>query len=416
MKKYQIFGGNKLYGRITAESAKNSVLALIAGSLLTDEEVVIENCPKINDVLNMVNILSSLGVKAEFVDDCLIINASSRKGFCVDKELSKKLRTSIYFMGALVGKGGVCQLYLPGGCNIGKRPIDIHIESLKKLGVKVTIKDEQILCQRLNKKGGRVIFPFPSVGATVNVMLASVLTNGTSIIYNCAKEPEIKDLANFLNSMGAKISGAGTSRIEIKGVKKLGGTSYKPISDRIEIGTYLLAGAIAGGEIEICNANMQNIELLAHKISNISCKITYISDIINIKYKQRGFAFNLETGPFPKFSTDLQPQTLAYLCICRGQSVVKETMFENRFSQVSDLIRMGANVKVEGSVAYVNGVSKLKGCVVKAKDLRGGASLVLAGLNADGVTTIEDVEHIERGYFNMAQKLTSLGAKIKVIT
>lgn len=415
MKKYQIFGGNKLYGRINAESAKNSVLALMAGALLTDEEVIIENCPKIIDVLNMVNILSSLGAKAEFNDNRLLINASSRKGFCVEKDLSKKLRTSIYFMGSLIGKGGVAQLYMPGGCDIGERPIDIHINSLKKLGVKVTVKDEQILCQRLNKKGGRVIFPFPSVGATVNVMLASVLTNGTTIIYNCAKEPEIKDLANFLNSMGAKISGAGTSRIEILGVKKLGGTCYKPISDRIEVGTYLLASAIAGGEIEISNANMQNIELLAHKISNISCKITYNSDIIYIKNKQRGFAFNLETGPFPKFSTDLQPQTLAYLSVCRGQSIVKETLFENRFSQVSDLVKMGADVKVVDNVAYVNGVSKLKGCVVKAKDLRGGASLVLASLNADGVTTIEDVEHIERGYFDMAHKLSSLGAKINVI-
>jgi UDP-N-acetylglucosamine 1-carboxyvinyltransferase len=216
--------------------------------------------------------------------------------------------------------------------------------------------------------------------------------------------------------MGAKISGAGTSRIEIVGVKKLGGTCYKPISDRIEMGTYLLAGAIAGGEIEICNANMQNIELLAHKISNISCKITYNSDIINIKYKQKGFAFNLETGPFPKFSTDLQPQTLAYLTVCRGQSVVKETLFENRFSQVSDLIKMGADVKIEGNVAYINGVPSLHGCVVRAKDLRGGASLVLAGLCAEGVTIIEDVEHIERGYLNMPEKLSSLGAKINVIT
>ena len=416
MKKYLITGGKKLYGKVEIESAKNSVLALLAGALLTDEEVIIKNCPKIQDVISMIEILSYLGVKTVFQDKNLVINAKERKGFCVPKNLTEKLRSSIYLMGALVGKNGVAEIAMPGGCKIGARPIDIHINSLKKLGVKITEKDDKLLCQRLSKTGGIIIFPLASVGATVNTILATVLLNGKTIIYNCAKEPEIIDLAKFLNKMGAKISGAGTSRIEIHGVKRLHGTEYTPISDRIEAGTYLLASAITGGEIEIHNGNLENITLLAHKISNISCKIGIKNDIIYTKCMGCRKPFNIETGPFPKFSTDLQSQAMAYLSVCQGQSVIKETLFENRFSQVTQLVKMGANISVQGRVAFITGVPRLVGAQVDANDLRGGASLVLAGLNAEGQTIVNNVEHIERGYLNMVDKLKMLGAEIQLLT
>ena len=412
MAKYKIIGGNTLSGKIHIESAKNSVLALLAGAFLTDEEVIINNCPKIQDVLSMLEILSYLGVKCLFQEDKLIINARHKKGFCVPKILTEKLRSSTYMMGSLLSIYKKAQIYYPGGCNIGKRPIDLHLYAFKKLGALVQIEDEMIKLDKHDDKGGIVIFSFASVGATINTILSAVLLDGKTVIYNCAKEPEIVDLANFLNSMGARISGAGGSRIEIEGVKKLHGTTYTPICDRIELGTYILAGAINGGEIEFYNAKIKNIEILTHKISNISCKITSNNDIIYTKFKGKLNSFNIETGPFPKFPTDLQPQAMVYLCYGNGLSLVRETLFESRFNHVNDLIKMGADITVNGKVAIVNGVGKLTGAKVRAGDLRGGASLVLAGLNAEGTTIVEDCFHIERGYLNMVEKLSSLGANV----
>lgn len=415
MKKYLIEGGKKLSGKVEIESAKNSILALLAGSILTDEEVVIKNCPKINDVLSMIDILSFLGVKCSFNENSLIINAKERKGFCVPENLTKKLRSSTYLMGALLASQGLSKIFFPGGCNIGERPIDIHIDAFKRLGVSVNVEKSFVECKRNNVSGGRVIFSFPSFGATVNVILYSVIGRGKTIIHNCAKEPEIVDLSNFLNSMGAKIKGAGTGRIEIDGVNKLHGIEYKPIADRIEVGTFLLSCAITGGDIEIHNANLQNIQLLTHKISNTSCKIDIKNDIIYANYCGVRESFNVETGPFPAFPTDMQPQTLAYLTVCKGNSFVKEKLFEKRFTQVDDLKKMGADLLVVDNCAFVRGVDKLKGCEVNANDLRGGASLVLASLFADGESLINGVEHVERGYLNFDKKLLHLGARIKTL-
>lgn len=415
MKKYIIDGGVRLSGAVKAESAKNSVLALLAGAVLTDEQVVIKNCPPIIDVLSMIEILSNLGVKCRFEETSLIVDASNRKGFCVEKKLMQKLRSSSYMMGALLATQGRAEICYPGGCKIGERPLDIHLDAFRKTGVIVEENGDNIRLKKVNYDGGRVIFPVASVGATVNIILHSVIGNGKTIIHNCAREPEIVDLGNFLNSMGAKIRGLGQSKIEIEGVKKLHGTEYTPLPDRIEIGTLLLSCAITGGCIEIANANLQNIRLLCHKISNTSCKIDSINDIIYINLKGERNAFNIETGPFPAFPTDLQPQTLAYLTVCNGCSVVKETLFEKRFTQVDDLIKMGADIYLHNNCAYVKGVKGLVGNFVQAKDLRGGASLVIAGLVASGQTIIDGVEHIERGYLNLDKKLLSLGAKIKLM-
>lgn len=416
MKALQILGGRKLDGKIKIESAKNSVLALLSASILTREEVVIKNCAKIQDVVSMVEILEYLGVKSRFDGDNLIVNARTLNGYCVPEKYTKKLRASIYFMGALCGVIGKAKISLPGGCDIGDRPIDLHILSLEQMGFNVSVDNKQTTCQRVQNKDVEIFLKFPSVGATINVILASALGNNKTIINNVAKEPEIVDLANFINSMGGKVVGAGTSRIEIQGVNSLHGTEYKPIPDRIEFGTYLLAAAITCGKTEFEGANLKNVDILINKILNNSCHISIKNDIIYTNFENLGSARSFATGPYPDFPTDLQPQTTAYLSICDGCSVIRETLFEKRFSFVSELSKMGAEIKVNENVAFINGVKNLYGERVVATDLRGGASLLIAGLKAQGQTVVQGVEHIERGYFNVHEKLLNLGADIKLIT
>ena len=416
MKAIQILGGRKLDGKIKIESAKNSVLALLSASILTKEEVVIENCPKIQDVISMLEILAYLGVNSRFENDNLIVNAKTLKGYCVPEKYTKKLRASIYFMGALCGVVGRSKISLPGGCDIGDRPIDLHISSLEQIGCNVSVDDNQTICQRVKNKDAEILLKFPSVGATINVILASALGKNKTIINNVAKEPEIVDLANFINSMGGKIVGAGTSRLEIQGVKRLHGTEYKPIPDRIEFGTYLLATAITCGKTQFDNVNLKNVDILVNKILNNSCHIYKKNDIIYTKFENLGGARSFATGPYPDFPTDLQPQTTAYLSVCDGCSVVKETLFEKRFSFVTELSKMGADIKIKDNVAFINGVKNLYGKRVVATDLRGGASLLIAGLKAQGQTVVQGVEHIERGYYNIHDKLLNLGADIKLIT
>jgi len=412
MEKYLINGGRKLSGKITLQSAKNSVLPIMAGSILTDEQVVIKNCPKIKDVLSMLNILSYLGCSWQFEGDNLILNSSNLGNYSVPKSLASELRSSIFMLGALICRFKKAQIYFPGGCDIGLRPINLHLSSLKQLGVKVSSYNEQIFCSAKQIVGKDIYLDFPSVGATENIILASVLAKGKTQIFNSAKEPEIVDLMNFLNSMGAKIYGAGTSTILIEGVKKLHGTEYTPIPDRIECGTFLLGAAITGGEIELHNCNAKNISLLIHKLCDNTCKINIKNDIIYIKSGKEPKAFSFSTGPYPQFPTDLQAQTMALLSVCQGQSIVEETVFENRFNHVLSLVDMGADIKVKGKRAFIKGVDRLKGTQVRANDLRGGASLVLAGLNAEGQTTVCDIFHIERGYFEFDKKLRLLGADI----
>ena len=412
MEKYLINGGRKLSGKIKLQSAKNSVLPIMAGTLLTDEQVVIKNCPKIKDVLAMLKILSHLGCKWQFEGDNLILNTADAYKYSVPKELANELRSSIFMLGGLISRFKKAQIYYPGGCDIGLRPIDLHLSSLKKLGVKTSEFDGQIFCTANEIVGNDIHLNFPSVGATENIILASVLGKGKTQIFNSAKEPEIVDLMNFLNSMGAKIYGAGTSTILIEGVESLHGTEYTPIPDRIECGTYLLATAITGGEIELENCNAKNISVLIHKLCDNTCKISINNDIIYIKSGIEPKSFSFSTGPYPLFPTDLQAQTMSLLTVSKGNSVVVENVFEKRFSHVASLIEMGADITVKGKRAYIKGVDRLYGAHVFAKDLRGGAALVLAGLNAEGQSIVENVEHIERGYFELDKKFKSLGADI----
>ncbi len=415
MDKYLINGGRKLSGKIKVQSAKNAVLPIMAGAILTDEQVVIKNCPKIKDVQSMLNILSYLGCVWHFEDDNLILNANGADKYTVPKELANELRSSIFMLGALICRFKKAQISFPGGCDIGLRPIDLHLSALEKLGVKINSFDNSFFCFANEIVGNNIYLDFPSVGATENIILASVLAKGKTQIFNAAKEPEIVDLMNFLNSMGAKIYGAGTSTILIEGVNKLHGTEYMPISDRIECGTFLLATAITGGEIELNNCNAKNISVLLHKLCDNTCKITINNDIIYIKSGLVSKSFSFSTGPYPFFPTDLQAQTMALLSVCDGESVAIENIFEKRFAHVSALALMGANITVNGKRAFISGVKRLKGANVCANDLRGGAALVLAGLNAEGQTTVNNIAHIERGYFELDKKLSSLGADIKKI-
>ena len=416
MKSFEILGGRKLDGKIRIESAKNSVLALLAASFLSDEQVVIKDCPKIQDVISMVEILSYLGVKTHFEDNALVIDAKGRKGFSVPENLTKKLRSSIYFMGALCGVYKKAEMHLPGGCKIGERPIDLHILAMQNLGYKTKLVNNKIKCIKKTSLDSIIQFSFPSVGATVNAILASVLGQNRTVILNGAKEPEIVDLAEFVNSMGGKINGAGTSRIEIYGVKKLGGTVYRPIPDRIELGTYILASAITGGKTQFENANLKNIKILIDKILNNSCHISIKNDIMYAKFQSLAKGVCLTTAPYPGFPTDLQPQVSAYLSVCDGCSLIKETLFERRFSFASELNKMGADITVKNDRAFIRGVKNLHGDKVTAFDLRSGASLVIAGLKAEGKTLIDGVEHIERGYLDLPKKLSMLGADVKLIT
>ena len=413
MERYVIKGENRLSGKLRIESAKNAVLPIIAASILTREEVVIENCPKIIDVMNMLKIIRSLGASFEFYDNNLIINASGLNSYYIPCGLSKELRSSVFMMGALLSRVKKAKLSYPGGCDIGLRPINIHLSALKNLGVSIKECGGEIECFSDNIKGREIYLDFPSVGATENVMLAAVLGCGKTEIHNPAKEPEIIDLMCFLNSMGAKVYGAGTSTILIEGVKKLHGTRYKPIPDRIEAGTYLIAAAITGGEVEISNCRIKNISSLVHKLCNNTCKITSNNDIIYLKSGRVRKSFEFSTAPYPGFPTDLQPQALALACVSDGVSVITENVFEMRYKYVADLIRMGADITVKGKTAIVKGVSKLNGADVFAPDLRGGAALTLAALAAEGTSTVLDVNHIERGYMDFDKKLRSLGADIK---
>ncbi len=415
MEKYVINGGKRLDGCVTIESAKNSVLPLLAACVLTDEQVVIKNCPKIEDVLSMIKILNSIGVKTRFESKNLIVDASGINSFSINEDLAKELRSSVFMMGALLSRTGKARLFFPGGCDIGLRPIDLHLSALKELGVSVKEMNGEIICEADKVYGREVYLDYPSVGATENLMLVAVMAQGKTEIHNPAKEPEIIDLMKFLNSMGAKIYGAGTSTILIEGVKRLHGTEFLPISDRIEAGTFLLATAITGGEVELSNCQAKNISSLLHKLCNNTCKVSIKNDIIYLKSGVGRKSFSFSTGPYPFFPTDLQAQTMALLAVSDGVSVVTENVFEMRFKHVAEFIKMGADVSVKGRSAIINGVSGLNGATVTAHDLRGGAALVLAGLNARGQTTIEEVKHIKRGYLDFDKKLRAIGADIKLL-
>lgn len=414
MSKYIINGGEKLDGSIKVDCAKNAYLPILASTILCQEEIILRNCPKFLDIQNMLAILNKLNIKINHIDQNLIIDASSANEKLVPVDMAKLLRSSIFTMGALLGRFKKARIAYPGGCDIGLRPIDIHIKGLQDLGVKITESHGILNCDATKLHDGTVHLDFASVGATENLILCATLGKHRVQIINCACEPEIVDLANFLNTMGAKIYGAGTSCIEIEGVEKLHGCQYQPISDRIIAGTYLIAGAITGGKIEITNCNPQHFASLIDKLRKSGCFLSIKSDKIYLKSPNKLKSVGLiETQTYPGFPTDLQSQMLCLQTISEGCCVIRENLFESRFKFVPELIKMGAKISIRERTAIVEGVPSLSGAEVYAKDLRGGASLVLAGLCAKGYTTINDISHIERGYEDLDLKLKSLGAIIK---
>ena len=408
---FKINGGRVLDGKIQIESAKNSVLPIMAAAILADGQTVIKNCPEIADVINMAKIIETCGVKTEFTGKNLVITPDNSASFGFSQEIAKSVRTSVLTLGALSAKCGKAAIPYPGGCDIGGRPVDIHISALKDLGAEIKEENGFIICTE-PVKGGKTVLPFPSVGATENAILAAAVAGGESVIYNAAKEPEIVDLAEFLNILGGKIYGAGTSVIRIKGVKRLSGGEFTPSFDRIEAGTYLIAAAITGGEAELKGVKAENISALLGKLCENTCKIKIKNDIIYIRCGKTRKAFSFSTGPYPLFPTDIQAQSCALAAVSSGVSVIRENVFEKRFHHIAELKKMGAKARLFGNTAKIHGVMRLHGAEVYAHDLRCGAAMVLAGLNAEGITTVKDIRHLERGYYRMDEKLAALGAEI----
>ena len=413
MEKYIINGGNKLYGSVEIQTAKNSVLPILAAAVLTDGKVTILDIPQISDVRNMVKILSRLGCRAEFCGNNLIIDSSVADCYEIPSELAHELRSSVFLLGSVVSRFKMAKIAYPGGCDIGLRPVDLHLTGLKRLGVDITEENGYIICKCDKLTGNEIMLDCPSVGATENIMLAAVKAEGVTVIKNAAREPEIEDLQRFLNTMGAKIKGAGSGTVVIEGVKTLCGCEYLPISDRIEAGTFLVTAAMCGGEVELKRSCAENISSLLHKLRENGCKIRVNNDkIILESHKRLTSVKSIETQPYPGFPTDLQAQMTALCCVCRGHSIITENLFETRFKYVPELRKMGADVTVINRSAFVRGVEKFRGATVVAHDLRGGAALVSAALSAEGRSEILDISHIDRGYGALEYKLRKLGGDI----
>ncbi len=414
MDKYIIDGGEKLYGTVQAQSAKNTVLPLLAASVLTDEQVKIRGVPAINDVENMLHILTEVGCLIKRQKDGTIIDSSNAVSHEIPARLTKELRSSVFMLGSVLTRFQRAKISYPGGCDIGLRPIDLHLSGLKRLGVEIVEKDGYIHCEAKKLKGAEILLDFPSVGATENIILAAVKAEGITVIRNAAKEPEIVDLQRFLNAMGAKVRGAGGGTVVIEGVKRLHGIEYTPIGDRIEAGTYLIAAASCGGEIETVGVPPENIAALLHKLRENGCKIHTKNDRIVLQSDGKLHSVDLvETMPFPGFPTDMQAQYSALCCTAKGTTLVVENLFETRYRYAAELKRMGADITVRGRTAVIRGVEKLHGACVTASDLRGGAALVLAGLHAEGQSSVVDISHIDRGYADFEGKLRKLGARIR---
>jgi len=416
MDKFIIEGGRKLYGKAEIQSAKNSVLPLLAASVLTDEQVMIRDVPLISDVENMLHILSELGCKIRRADDYVAIDSMNAMSHEIPARLTREIRSSVFMLGSVLTRFSRAKISYPGGCDIGLRPIDLHLQGLKCLGVEIVEENGYITCTAEKLKGANVVLDFPSVGATENIILAAVKAEGTTVIRNAAKEPEIIDLQNFLNAMGGRVRGAGSDTVQIDGVKRLNGVEYTPMKDRIEAGTFLIAVASCGGEIEINGVPEENIATLLHKLRQNGCKIHIKSDKINVKSDGKLRAADLvETMPFPGFPTDMQAQYTALSATAKGTTLVVENLFETRYKYAGELKRMGADIVVRGRNAVIRGVDCLHGAAVRAGDLRGGAALVIAALKAEGQTTVSDLTHIDRGYTALEYKLRKLGANIKRI-
>ena len=415
MKKIKINGGKELKGTIKISGAKNSAVALVPASLLSDGIVTIDNIPNISDIDALNEILDFLSAKLSRENDRMIIDQTNLENKEIPESKAKKLRASYYFMGALLGKYKKVEIYFPGGCSIGARPINLHLKGFEALGAKIIEKGNKYLIEADELKGNNIYLDVPSVGATINIMLAAVKAKGLTIIENAAKEPEIVNVATFLNNMGAKITGAGTSEIRIKGVCKLGNGFTEVIPDRVEAGTYVIAGALMGTGLKIENIIPEHIESLTLKLKEMGMPLKIYDDYLIISKCDNMKPVNIKTQGYPGFATDLQQPMTALLVGANGTSILEETIYENRFQNVPFLNEMGADIIIDGRKIYVNGPKKLSGKEVIATDLRAGACLVLAGLKAEGITVIKEVEHILRGYENIIEKLKNVGADIVLV-
>ena len=416
MDRLLINGGHRLEGELAVHSAKNCVLALLAACVLATRPVTLFNCPKITDIINMTKIIEALGGKIFWEKDDLTVDCSVLTGNEIPSSYAKEIRSSLFLMGPIIGRLKHAKAVFPGGCDIGIRPIDLHLKGLRALNIDIEETGGFLYCNGENARGNDIHLDFPSVGATENIMMAAVLAKGKTTITNAAKEPEIAALQKFLNKMGAKIAGAGSSTIVIEGVKKLDGCEFEPIPDRIVAGTYIIAAAITGGKLLVSNCVPDDITALLSKLENCVSRLNVGENSVYIECLKRPDAISLiETSPYPGFPTDLQAQILALETVSSGTSVIVENIFETRYKHVSELTKMGADITVRDRLALVRGVNILKSAEVNACDLRGGAALVLAGLNAEGVTVVNNAKHIDRGYFMLDKALNFVGADIRRI-
>ena len=412
MSRFIIQGGKKLEGEIEISGSKNAAWPIIAATVLNAGTTTLYNVPDIQDVNTMFEILKKIGATIKRKNNKIIINTSKIHTYEIPETLMRKMRSSVILAGAIIGKYKKAKFSYPGGCEIGSRPIDLHLKGFEKLGINIKEEYGEIICETEKIIGTQIHLDFPSVGATENIILASCLAEGVTVLTNAAKEPEIEDLVKFLNKAGAKIKGAGTDRVEIIGVKKLTEVSYNIMPDRIEAGTYLVAGAITGGNIKVTNLNSNHIEPILNKLDEAGCVLKIEKNAVEIKAPKRIKAVDIKTMPYPGFPTDMQSIFGALLTTAKGTSIITENIFESRYKYVQELNRMGAKINVEGRTAIIKGTKRIQGASVVASDLRGGAALVLEGLVAKGVTQVDNVHYILRGYENIVDKLKNLGAKI----
>ena len=417
MEQYIIKGGHPLVGEVEIGGAKNAALAILAAATMTDETVTIDNLPDVNDINVLLEAISGIGAMVQRVDKHTVrINGAGIGDLSIEYDYIKKIRASYYLLGALLGKYHKAEVALPGGCNIGSRPIDQHLKGFRALGAEIEIEDGKISAEAEQLKGKHVYFDVVSVGATINVMMAAAMAEGQTILENVAKEPHVVDVANFLNSMGANIKGAGTDVIKIRGVQKLHKTEYSIIPDQIEAGTFMFAAAATRGDVTVTNVIPKHLEATVAKLVEIGCEVEEFDDAVRVVAKGRLKSTHVKTLPYPGYPTDMQPQIGVVLALCEGTSVITESIFENRFKYLDELARMGAVVKIEGNAAMIEGVEKFSGARISAPDLRAGAALVIAGLATDGITIVDDIVYIQRGYERFEEKLRMLGGMIEKVS
>ena len=417
MEQYVIRGGNPLVGEVEIGGAKNAALAILTAATMTDETVLIENLPDVSDINVLLEAIAEIGATVDRIDRHTVrINAATIGDLSVDYEYIKKIRASYYLLGALLGKYKRAEVPLPGGCNIGSRPIDQHLKGFRALGAEVSIRHGAIVASAADLHGSHIFLDMVSVGATINIMMAASMARGNTTIENAAKEPHVVDVANFLNSMGANIRGAGTDVIKIRGVKSLHKTEYSIIPDQIEAGTFMFAAAATKGDVTVLNVIPKHLDATISKLVDIGCEVEEFDDAVRVVAKNRLRSTQVKTLPYPGYPTDMQPQIGVVLALAQGTSTITESIFENRFKYLDELARMGAVIKVEGNSATIEGVEKFSGARVSAPDLRAGAALCIAGLATDGITIVDDIVYIQRGYERFEEKLRGLGGIIEKVS